>query len=702
MYFYSAQVMYFWSGVDIPQQGNPDPILFMFYRNGQAVTPWRVGAGAGVSFAFNHPYAASGGAYLDRALGGGGDFHAGAIQFLVGGGRMTSDFGAYIEARSSSIEGYVEYSFEADDPAHSATTRVNGQRATKRRYAATFAAQFGAALDMTRQIGGAEIVVHDLVITAATIPVIGGSGASPQSTIGSLSVMGAISANAQSGNASDTLAVRRASAALLGVLEGSAVEQNLDSVYPLSTALRFDWFSGTSEHSSTNRRFYWANAANWTYVSAQILSDGYYGGDATRDLAEAYVNAGYTVILPRSSYLGPGDSQIMTCNPGPTIPQPECTFPGPERGTAIIALSPTGVAHVVTAQGESLKGGGGTDDAESNPTRIFSIPEDFLERQFTSRAEAYNVDMATGAVTYTPPPDLVVGEGAYPYSLSFQRSFRSGAAYDRYSEENPQPIREWEERFENSGWTSNFMHEARMQNEGQRAFGGDSPREATDTIVAIRVLLALSADQGSDLATLQYQLGGIHALAWWNEQLSNNAIQIVHGADNRSFFRLADNTFQGQPGDPTQVTLTGSRQMITHAPLYKAPRWSYNGMCVTATNADGSTSYFGPRNVNYTCNTSAGGPPPLAGVKWMRFTRQSFREGVIVNQVDDGTTHRSTLSNNLGRSITLIPVHDEAPWLEYTVRDDTVQSRSVTLELDLSSGPGTLSATGTDGQTWGL
>jgi len=677
-----------------PQQGDLSPVQFRFHRNGQPITVWRLGAGAGVSFAFNHPYAANSGAYLDRTLGGGGTFHAGAIQFIVGGGRMRPDFGAYLEARSSAEEGYVSVQPtgmpEPPDP-----VVTGGQRATKRRYATSFATQFSSALDMTGELGDATFAVHDIVVTAHTIPVIGGTSATPQSTIGAISVEGAISANSNLANASQTQAARRAAGAILGALEGSAVEQNLDTVNTVSTATRFDWFSSSSENSTTNRRFFWANSSNWAQVSPLIQADGYYGGAESRALAEAYVNAGYTVIVPRSSYLGPGQREIITCNSGPAVPAPECAFPGPERGTAIIAISPTGVAHVVTAQNVILKGGGGTNDAETNPSRILSIPEDFLEQQFTSRAEAYNVDMATGAVTYTPPPDLVVGEGEYPYSLSFQRSYRSGTPYQRnFADPGPPLIQAHQERFSDSGWTSNWMHEARVENDGQRAFGDQSPREAADTIAAIRVLLALSSDQGSDLATLQYQLGGIHTMAWWNEQLSYNAIQLVEGANNRSFFRLADGTYLGQPGDPTQIEVFGQRYAAGGAPIYKPPRYYYNRMCVRATNRDGSTSFYGTWDGSFTTCEMNASPTPFRGVVWMQFRRQSFREGVVVSF--NGTT----LSNTLGRSITVSTQQNLPPLLQYTVRDDTVTSRTAVINLDVSTGPGTMSVTGTDGNTW--
>ncbi len=674
----------------LPQEGSPDPLQYRFYRSSQPITPWRTGASAAISVVFNHPYAANSGAYMDRTLSGfADDFFAGGTQFVIGAGRMTPDFGAYNEARSSAEEGWVSIQSsvfsgpngELPDP-----TVVGGQHATKRRYAASFATQFSSALAMAGELGDSTIVVHDMLVTARTISFVGGSSLTPVTSIGGLSVEGAISANSNAAVASDTQAVRRAAAALLGVLEGSALEQNLDAVNPISTATRFDWFSA----NGGDRRFYFANSANASYVQSQILSDGFYGGADTWSLAQGYINAGYTVILPRSSSLGPGLASITVCGPAGAVGGGACIFPGPERGTAIIAISPGGVAHVVTASAEGLKGGAGTNDAETNPTRIFSIPEDFLEQQFTTRAEAYNVDLATGAVTYTPPPDIVVGEGEYPYSLSFQRSYRSGTPYQRDFADGHEPTwASWQERFGDSGWTSNWMAEARVENDGQRAFGDQSPREATDTIVAIRVLLALSADQGSDLATLQYQLGAIHSLAWWGEQLRYNAIQIVHGSDNRSFFRLADGTYLGQPGDPSQIEVFGDRYTPAPATKYEPARWYYNRMCVRATNRDGSTSYYGTWNGGFTaCDMSGAQPGSLRGTRWMRFRRQAFREGVIVS-FDD-----TTMSNNLGRSISLLGGSGT-----FTVRDDTVQTRTAAIALTLS-GPGSMSVTGTDGNTW--
>ncbi len=668
---------------DFPRP-NQGPVTHRFYRNGEDVFGEDlIGAAAGIVVDFNHPYAADGGEYMDSTAAGGGPLMAGAVQFIVGGGRMSANFGAYLESRSTGNEGYTSiWPSLGEEP-----SITNGQRATKRRYAASFAVQTNAAIGTLERVSDGNVAVHSLFVTAATIPYLESTTSElPVTSIGSLTITMGVSANANSGDAGDSLALRRSVAAVGATLEGSAVEQNLDSVYPISTAARFDWLAD----EGSNRTFYIADSSNWSSVRTQLIDDDPYPGFALRDAGDNLIADGYTIIVPRRSWLGPGPTDVRVC---PSNLDPNCTVPGPERGYAIIGLRSDGVVHQISASNNQMAGGGGTDDAEANPVRIFSIPEDFLERQFTSRAEAYNVDLGTGAVTYTPPPDITVGEGAYPYSLSFQRSYRSSTPYDLIARTLPEGIsgwQIWQEMFRDNGWTSNWMAEARMQNDGDTAFGRQSPRDATDTIAALRVLYVMSGDQATPTQTLQRQVAGLISQGWWRGQLVNNAVNVVQGASSRNFFQRADGEFAGPPGDATQITLFGQRRAVSPGLLFgPGKRWEYNGMCVRAENTDGSTSFYGPWNTSYTtCDTTAGGPLPTMATRWMRFRRQEFREGVVVS-FDD-----YTLSNNLGRSITYDPSTSR-------VRDGENASRYAQFGGSVGeAGPGTLAVTGTDAQTW--
>jgi RHS repeat-associated protein len=671
----------------------PDPVYWAFVRNGTTIWSNIVGAGFGVSVAIDHPYAASAGAYLDRSVSVSGSFHTGAVQMVIGAGRVSPDFGAYQEPRAPMGEGYIDYMNPTGGEPDK--IRTGSQRATKRRVAASFLAQSTAAFDLVSSIGQSSILMHDIVVTSGSEFVSDGSSWAPTGSQAYITAIGAVSANAYAGTASATLATRRTVAALTATLEGSGVEQTFDSVFTVSTATRFDWAS--SSLNTDPKTFYWADSSNWAYVSGQILNN-YESTSPIKATAQSYVTNGYKVIIPKSSNLGPGNAILQTkfsSGPGAILYQTTA----PERGGAFIAISPNGVAHVVTQAGTtSFAGGGGTSDAEVNPSRVFNVPEDFLKRQFQARAEAFNVDMATGTVKYTPAPDLVVGEGAYPYALSFQRYYQSGQAYDADARAegtySVQPA--FADPFGDGGWTSNFFFNTVPVNEGQRAFGEMSPQEATDTIVAIRVMLALAADQASDLETLKYQLALMHSASWWSEQLSNNAVAITQGVASRTFVRLADNTWRGPPGDAATLQVTGARSVYQKF-ANAVSRWSYKGMCVQLTDEDGSVAYYGSWNAGFTaCDTSGAGsaPPDKWPFKW-RFKRQAFKEGVIVS------FSGSTLSNNLGRSITLQTTSSEWPLLEYVVKDDAnPATRKATISLTVDSGPGKMSVTGTDGQTW--
>src|SRR4029079_2356875 len=141
---------------------------------------------------------------------------------------------------------------------------------------------------------------------------------------------------------------------------------------------------------------------------------------------------------------------------------------------------------------------------------------------------------------------------------------------------------------------------------------------------------------------------GMLVMAWWSEQLNYNAVQIVRGPDNRTFFQLADGTYNPPPGDSAQIIVYGQRAIINNSPTTAERNWTYDGMCVREVGHDGSTSYYGTFTsyTTPTCDSSGQNGSPAHG--WgFRFRHQVFPQGVVVD-FDD-----TTLSNNLGRSLSL-------------------------------------------------
>ncbi|CAM9547783.1 unnamed protein product, partial [Phaeothamnion confervicola] len=653
-----------------------DPDQFRFVRGNRPETGWLVGVTPAPTVAVDHPYAASSGAYMDRSVTDIGGGVTGSLQVVIGVGRTSSEYGAWQESRFSPIEGQVRYD---DNLGPEPEPRfVSSQTANRRRMAAGLLSQLSEAAAMVGELGDAILQQHDVIgfVTGNYYP---GDGPAPAATSYHISIETAVSATSLDGAAAGSTAALRTYALLVPSIEGSIAEQMGDSVYQVSTPAKFDW-AIDGPGTDANEYFYYATPANWSYVSSQILSD-LEGGSTIKSLAQGYIDQGYNLIIPRSSNLGPGPADLVYCTfPAGQIPAPDCEITGPERGGALIAIHPTtgNMAHIVGLLYGGAKGGGGGDDAETVPGRVFAIPEDYQDRQYTTRAESFQVDLKTGTLTYTPPPDLVVGNGAYPYSLAFQRSWRSGTV-------RPAPDPEGgyvpaDPQFGESGWTSNFNHRASTSSDGMAAFGGDDPRAAAATIVTIRALLSVSPNGASDLDTLKRQIAANMSAWWWTRTIVQNTVTIEQGADSRGFVRLANGTWSPPRGRDESLEVAGARTRVD--PTVGPDYWSYKTICVKLTGADRSVSFYGGNDwaAPYSmasCPTSAtasiGNPTIEANFKGLRFRRQTFPYGVQVDRTADGG-----LSNNLGRSLVISGTTPSPGSFNFTVTDGEDNTRDAT------------------------
>lgn len=655
-----------------------DPDQFRFMEGETDRTGWLVGTVPAPTITIDHPYAASSGGYMDRSVTDIGSTPTGSLHIVLGFGRPSPDLGSWQESRFTPHEGQRRYD---DNTGYEPAPRfVSNQTAQRRRMAAGFLAQLSETTNMIGELGDSVVQQHDVLgfVTSNYFP---GDGPAPAATTYHISIETGVSATALDGTATPATAAMRTYATLLPAIEGSMAEQLGDSVFAISAPVKLDWaIDGPtgSTGGTSNQWFYYATPANWTYVRSQILNN-LEGGSTIAAMADNYIAEGYNLIIPRSSNLGPGDATLTYCSfPGGAIPAPDCEMTGAERGGAMVAIHPSNgnVAHIIGLQYGGAKGGGGGNDAETVPGRVFAIPEDYQDRQYTTRAESYQVDLKTGALTYTPPPDLVVGNGAYPYSLSFQRSFRSGSVRPAPDPEGTyQPA---DPQFGESGWTSNLNHRANTSSDGMAAFGGDDPRSAASTIVTIRTLLQLSANGATDLDTLKRQIVVNASAAWWTRTILQNTVTIEHGPESRSFTRLATGAWAAPRGRDESLEVAGGRTMVdpTVGPNY----WSYKTICIKLTAADRSVSSYGavnlwdaPYNMG-SCPTGPIGNPSIeANFKGLRFLRQTFPYGVQVDRTANGG-----LSNNLGRSLVVSGTEPSPGDFNFTITDGEDSSRDVT------------------------
>lgn len=651
-----------------------DPDRFRLVVGNTIETDWLIGATPSPTVAVDHPYAATSGLYMDHAFTDFGGGVTGTLQIILGFGKPSPDLGAYQEARYTPVEGQQRFDDVTGAP-EPEPRFVSMQTANRRRMGAGFLSQLTEATEMIGALGDTVVQQHDTIgfVTGNYYP---GYSAAPAATNYHISVESGVSATALDGTSTPATAALRTYAVMLPAIEGSIAEQMGDSVFQVSAPAKFDW-AIDGPGTDANEYFYFATPANWSYVSSQLLDD-LNGASGVRSMAATYIADGWNVIIPRSSNLGPGDDELKYCLfPAGQIPAPGCDIVGPQRGGAFIAINPTtgNVAQIVGLQYGGAKGGGGGDDAETVPNRVFAIPEDYQDRQYTTRAESFDVDLKTGTLTYTPPPDLVVGNGAYPYSLSFQRTFRSGSI--RPAPPDPVGYVPADAQFGESGWTSNLQNRASTSSDGMAAFGNDDPRTAASTIVAIRALLSVTPNGASDLDTLKRQVAANMSAYWWTRSILQNTVTIEQGADSRSFVRLASGAWSPPRGRDESIEVAGGRTLVD--PTLGPEFWSYKTICIKLTGADRSVSYYGavglweaPYNMG-SCPTGPIGNQTIeANFKGLRFLRQTFPYGVQVDRTADGG-----LENNLGRSLIISGATIEPGSFAFTVSDGEDTSRNV-------------------------
>ncbi len=100
--------------------------------------------------------------------------------------------------------------------------------------------------------------------------------------------------------------------------------------------------------------------------------------------------------------------------------------PSIDRGGAFIGYLPddSHIAYDVVRSDGTDKGGGGS--VVTNPDELFKPEANVLDKNGGVHGIARELDMRSGTLSLTMPPDIVAGSGPAPFSLSYQRTFRAG------------------------------------------------------------------------------------------------------------------------------------------------------------------------------------------------------------------------------------------------------------------------------------
>jgi RHS repeat-associated protein len=146
------------------------------------------------------------------------------------------------------------------------------------------------------------------------------------------------------------------------------------------------------------------------------------------------------------------------------------------------------------------------------------------------------LNLVTGAYVYSFD-DLTVGNGAFPYTLAFQRSYDSGRA-GAGTTLGP-------------GWRHGFDLSVVRDSDGFEGMAATSPASGATSIAAIYVLLDLLKEAGPPLSHIVF---ASVVADYWMEQLTGNALRVTRPGAVESFIRLADGTWNRPVGSSSALS----------------------------------------------------------------------------------------------------------------------------------------------------
>jgi YD repeat-containing protein len=249
---------------------------------------------------------------------------------------------------------------------------------------------------------------------------------------------------------------------------------------------------------TTYDKIYEADDGNWSTIQSQL--QGY--SQEEKDQVSAYVDANFTVHLPQYGDLADDDW----------------------TGTGFQALLFTAdclTAGYVVAGG--YNGGCATNNNNLSPSEI-------VER-------GYRPDDAHGAYGFSGT-DLTIGNGGYPFGLSFGRQYNS----HHRLEDGPLGL----------GWTHNLDVAALVRSDSFQALGEDSPVDAATHIVTLYVTWDILKN---DLEDLTKNMIASLSQTWLMDQMMDNLVTIEQGGATTKFVKDPNGVYCPPPGQALKLVV---------------------------------------------------------------------------------------------------------------------------------------------------
>ncbi|KRA66168.1 hypothetical protein ASD79_02485 [Caulobacter sp. Root655] len=429
-------------------------------------------------------------------------------------------------------------------------------------------------------------------------------------------------------------------------IENAAVHTSAPSLFVLANEKGIRFMNFTSAQAS----------------AALLQTQNYTTDDKARIIAGA--GEGFDFILPQNSTTG---CFTLAANPdNGSVSGQTCLYAETEPS---LAYRDGKVSYLI---GNELKGQG---------VKIPEITPRIERADYSLKQKSYySVDLARGALTIKPAPDITTGAGEFPMSLSFMRTYDSGASVREMTSragslQNSQITRSYSapgtrlqvvgssaggEDFDASGplvgggWSNNFLISAEIRPNVPFAFGQKSLLHASTVLSAIEVM------QGVHLSeSFGGRLTAMFIGDWLVNQVQENTIALTTGPDVQTFFKLPSGAYQAPSGATAKLTLSGDR--IVRMVDSKVQAFTYHNLEIKYTGSDGATmTLVRPGKTLGGVNRTTGNL--VHPSKW------EFSNGVVVNFTYNNRGLTSVY-NNLGRSLTFVTGGDTSSSIQSIVDD---------------------------------
>ncbi|WP_168196763.1 RHS repeat-associated core domain-containing protein [Brevundimonas sp. M20] len=233
------------------------------------------------------------------------------------------------------------------------------------------------------------------------------------------------------------------------------------------------------------------------------------------------------------------------------------------------------------------------------------------------------VDLRSGSLSFSEGAEITVGQGDFPYSLSFSRSYSSSGPVEGRSGLG-------------TGWTHNWESSVSQSSDVHAFFP-----EASVVSAAPMLVTAMVALQAARTDTLEGAVVGGIATSWLNDQAFANVINVNGGGQSARFVRLVSGAWHN-PASPTE-TLSNIGPGVSYA---RTLDWTLS---------DRSIMHF--EEIPYTPGTNRWDHVYGEENGRAAMTSWSFPTGVVITLAYTGQNATNSpsltaVSNNLGAVLT--------------------------------------------------